>query len=69
MKGIFIEGKEEKGAKYAQDLWLLFEYCTDNINQPLHELENLKQFSGLATNYQKLAVLRSGNIATQNVTL
>ena len=61
--GVTKTNKEEKGAQYADDFWLMLENDQDNLNEVINELEQFKHFSGLKVNYHKSVVLRIGPIA------
>ena len=52
IKGVEINGVEDKQAQYVDDLWLLLLYSEENINNVIHELEAFRNFSGLKTNFE-----------------
>ena len=60
IKGLMIDGVEEKGGQYADDLWLLIEAEDDCISAVLHELE-FYRFAGLKINHHKTSMIRVGN--------
>ena len=54
LQGIFPNRPEDKGAKYADDLWLLLLANEQNLSE-------ITKFSGLKNNYHKTEILRIGN--------
>ena len=60
IKGV-PEAKFEKGAQYADNLWLIVEANQENVNEILNELNNFHKFSGLKTNPTKTLVVRIGH--------
>ena len=66
IKGIEINGVEEIGVQYADDLWLILRYDQQILDTILMEFESFRHFSGLKTNFNKTIVLRIGSIANSS---
>ena len=58
IRGIKVDGSEEKCARYANDLWLFLLADTDNINAVMEEMEKFLNFSGSKTNFEKSSAMR-----------
>ena len=58
IKGIIVNGNEEKGAQYVDDLWLFLLADEQSLECTMAELKNFEQFSGLKIN--KTRIIRMG---------
>ena len=69
IRGISIDGEEEKISQYADDtnLWSLFEEAS--VNCIIDELEWLYNNTGLKVNYEKSVIYRVGSIRGTNIKL
>ena len=60
MKPVVSEEDTDKGAQYADDLWLLLYAEEESLKETLNELSLFEKFSGLKINYHKTNVIRIG---------
>ena len=60
--GVTIQGKEIKGAQYADDIWLVLLYNRESLDEVNREFKYFKIFAGLKVNPQKTVILPIRNL-------